>query len=355
MITLPIYTDIEDIKAICGYLSTKPMGATLIEMKAVVEEKHLDSRKLAALKIWALIEEGGRGLKITDLGRAAIRDGGKGLSKALGNVIKNAQPYISIIERAAHRSEAELSSVDIAAHWHDHFADQVSSSERTLKDQVVCFLKIAEGAGLGSFMIGRKGATTRFEFNQSALNEFLVDTSSYQFPLKDEPLHDTSSEEMRPQEPPLREPTNLHLGQAIFIAHGKNKKPLEQLKAILDQFKVPYKVAIDEPNLGRPIGSKVRETMNSCNCAILIFTADEEFLDKDGKIVWRPSENVVYELGAAGFLYDNRIVIMKEDAVEFPTNFRDLGYISFSKDQLDNKAMNILKELIGFEIIKVTT
>lgn len=352
---MPIYTDIEDIKAICGYLSTKPMGATLGEMKAVVQEKHLDSRKLTALKIWALIEEGGHGLKVTDLGRATIRDGGKGLSEALANVIKNAPPYISIIERAIHRNEAALSSVDIAAHWHDHFGDQVSSNERTLNEQVVCFLKIAEGAGLGSLTIGRRGAPTRFEFNQSALDEFLIKASTYPISSKEEPPHDTSPEEMRLQEPPLREPPSPQLGQAIFIAHGKNKKPLEQLKSILDQFKVPYKVAIDEPNLGRPIGSKVRETMHSCNCAILIFTADEEFQDKDGKIVWRPSENVVYELGAAGFLYDNRIVIMKEDAVEFPTNFRDLGYISFSKDQLDNKAMNILKELIGFEIIKVTT
>ena len=57
---------------------------------------------------------------------------------------------------------------------------------------------------------------------------------------------------------------------------------------------------------------------------------------------------MTFELGAAGFLYDNRIVIMKEDNVEFPANFRDIGYISFSKDQLAAKAMEILKELIGF-------
>ena len=38
------------------------------------------------------------------------------------------------------------------------------------------------------------------------------------------------------------------LGKGIFIAHGKNKKPIEQLKKILDQFKVPYKVAVDAPS-----------------------------------------------------------------------------------------------------------
>jgi predicted nucleotide-binding protein len=145
------------------------------------------------------------------------------------------------------------------------------------------------------------------------------------------------------------------LGQGIFVAHGKNKKPLEQLKKILDQFRIPYKVATEEPNLGRPIGAKVKEIMESCNCAILIFTADEEFQNKEGVSVWRPSENVVYELGASGYLYGSRIVILKEEGVEFPTNFRDLGYISFSKDHLEAKSMEVLKELIGFGIVKVST
>jgi predicted nucleotide-binding protein len=95
--------------------------------------------------------------------------------------------------------------------------------------------------------------------------------------------------------------------------------------------------------------------MNECNCAILIFTRDEEFKDAKGNEIWRPSENVGYELGAAGYLYQNRIVIMKEDGVDFPSNFRDLGYISFSKDALDAKAMDVLKELIGFGIVKVST
>jgi hypothetical protein len=230
MITLPIYSDVEDIKAICGYLSTKPMGASLGEMKAVVQEKHLDNRKISALKIWGLIEEGGRGLKVTDLGRAATKDGRQGLSEALLHVIKNAQPYASIIERAAHRGEVSLTSVDIAAHWHDHFEDQVSSNERTLNEQVVCFLKIAEGAGLGSLTVGRRGSPTRFEFNQSALSTFIEKPFAYSAPLSEMTIQEPSYEEEIAPETQTKEISSAPLGQAIFIAHGKNKKPLEQLK-----------------------------------------------------------------------------------------------------------------------------
>lgn len=169
---------------------------------------------------------------------------------------------------------------------------------------------------------------------------------------EEEILH--AAEEMPLAKPP-EEITKKELGQGILVAHGKNKKPLEQLKRILDQFKIPYKVVIDEPNLGRPISAKVKQTMESCNCAILIFTADEEFFDKEGKTIWRPSENVVYELGASSYLYENRVVILKEEGLEFPSDFSDLGYISFVKDQLETKSVDVLKELIGFGIVKIST
>jgi len=140
----------------------------------------------------------------------------------------------------------------------------------------------------------------------------------------------------------------------IFIAHGKNKIPLEQLKTILDQFKVPYKVAVDEPHRGRPISQKVAETMTNCSSAIFIFTADEEVHDSEGNITQKPSDNVVYELGAAGVLYGRNIVIFKETGVTFASDFRDLGYINFEKDDLKAKATDLLKELIGFGLLKIT-
>lgn len=107
--------------------------------------------------------------------------------------------------------------------------------------------------------------------------------------------------------------------------------------------------------LGRPISQKVRDAFQECNCAILIFTADEEFTNSKGEIIWRPSENVVYELGAASYLYGDKIVILKENHVVFPSNFSGIGHIGFDKDKLDAKAMEVLKELVGFDILKFTT
>ncbi len=69
--------------------------------------------------------------------------------------------------------------------------------------------------------------------------------------------------------------------------------------------------------------------MNECGAAVIIFTADEKFEDTTGRAVYRPSENVVFELGAASVLYGSRVIIFKEKGVDFPTNFRDIGFIEF--------------------------
>ena len=104
-----------------------------------------------------------------------------------------------------------------------------------------------------------------------------------------------------------------------------------------------HKVTTGEANLGRPIPQKVKDTMLQCGSAILIFTCDEKFQDEQGNVIWRPSENVVHELGAASFAYEDRIVIFKEKGLHFPANFQSLGYIEFEVDSIDAKATDLLR------------
>ena len=122
---------------------------------------------------------------------------------------------------------------------------------------------------------------------------------------------------------------------------------------MLDQFKIPYKVAVDEPHGGRPISHKVATLMNECSAAIFVFTKDEEFRLADGTSVWRPSENIVYELGAAAVLYGSKIIIFKEEGIRFASDFQDLGYITFAPGEIGSRALDLLKELIALEFIRV--
>jgi len=140
----------------------------------------------------------------------------------------------------------------------------------------------------------------------------------------------------------------------IFVAHGKNKKPLQQLEKILTQFKVPFQVAIDEPHRGRAISAKVADSMRECTSGIFIFTADEETTDSQGGKVLRPNDNVVFELGAGTILYGQKIVIFREEGVSFGSDFTDYGHITFEKDKLDAKAFDLMKELIAQGFLQVS-
>lgn len=141
----------------------------------------------------------------------------------------------------------------------------------------------------------------------------------------------------------------------IFVAHGRSPKPLEQLKRILNEWQVPFLVAVDEPHAGRPISEKVADLMRACSAGIFIFTADDEFTDHAGQSVFRPSQNVIYELGAASLLYGRKIVVFKERGVSFPSDFSDLGWIEFDKDALDAKAMDLLRELIELKALRLVS
>lgn len=141
---------------------------------------------------------------------------------------------------------------------------------------------------------------------------------------------------------------------AIFVGHGGNKKPADQLTRILTEYRIPFKQAVEEPNRARPIPVKVADTMRECGAAILVFTADQEYFDADGNSIWRPSENVSNELGAASVLYGERIVIFKENGVDLASNFSSIGYIEFEKDKLSDKGIELFRELVSMKILNVT-
>jgi predicted nucleotide-binding protein len=126
----------------------------------------------------------------------------------------------------------------------------------------------------------------------------------------------------------------------------------------LTELGVPFEVAVDKAHAGRPVSQKVATMMRDpCSSAIVIFSADEQFYREgpDGQQVevWRPSENAVYELGAASVLYGQRIIIFKEDRVSLPSDFSDLGHISFHGNEIRLHWTELLRELKTHGIVEI--
>src|SRR5215208_5270585 len=93
--------------------------------------------------------------------------------KVFANILNRIPPYKAIIERAIVREEASLTSNDVASHWHDHFRDDISTNEVKISEQVLTFFQVAEGAEIGKFLVGRRGAESRLEFNLGRANQIL--------------------------------------------------------------------------------------------------------------------------------------------------------------------------------------
>jgi hypothetical protein len=169
-------------------------------------------------------------------------------------------------------------------------------------------------------------------------------------PEDDEPPTNAQEERVEPTPPRAAPSASI---QQFFIAHGKDRGALAQLQSILKGLDIPYMVAEEEANVGRPISQKIADLMRSCSAGIFIFSGDEDVTDAEGVTVKRPRPNVVYELGAASFQYGQRIVIFKEHGVEFPTDFRDLGYIEYEKGHLAEKSMELLRELVKLKAVRL--
>jgi len=354
--TLPIRTTVVDIDSICGYLITKPTGASLVEAKAVLNQKVLDARKLSAFKTWGLIEENGGGkMRLTERGRLVAKDKGARRSQALKEAVASIRAYAAIVERAIHRNETTFTTTEVATHWHQHFKADASGSDRILNDQAVCFFQIAEGADLGKLTIGRKGQPTRFVFDEANARAFITDA---------EMGAEIGEEETRVEiadfssSPPDKDPSTSgpaapgkisERGNKVFITHGKNKKILEQVKELVAFGKFEPVVAQERETAAKPVPDKVMDEMRSCHAAVIHVGVEGVLLDREGNEYPQVSGNVLIEIGAAMALYGRNFILLVEDGAKLPSNLQGLYECRYSGDELNMPAtMKLLKAFNEF-------
>ncbi|MCY3609758.1 MAG: nucleotide-binding protein [Acidimicrobiaceae bacterium] len=355
--SLPTRTTVEDIDAVCGYLVTKPTGATLGEAKAVVDGKRLDGRKLSALRYWGLLDDDQNRLKITERGRAAVKDAGSGRSAVLRDVIREVRPYFAIVERMVHRHETSITATDVASHWHEHLSDVASGTDAGLNGQAVCFFHIAQGADLGVLTLGRRGQQTRFDFDADTSRSFVsgspapVTGEAPPEELGVEDIHaealdaSVASDDGRGAD--SVEPAERN--NRVFITHGNNLQILEQLKELVTYGKFEPVVAVEHETAAIPVPQKVMEDMRACRAAVIHVGAERILYDEDGVAVPQINDNVLIEIGAAMALYGDNFVLLVEEGLELPSNLQGLYECRYQGDELNMPAtMKLLKAFNEF-------
>jgi predicted nucleotide-binding protein len=320
-----------------------------------VDKKFLDTRKLGALKFWGFIEEAGNKMKITDLGRQAVKHSGALRSEALLAVVREVAPYAALVERAAYRQDKAVTATDVAAHWHEHFKSTVSDSDQILNDQAICFFQIAQGADLGILTLGRKGLPTRFEFDTDAIRTFISrepNVETYHDILVDDWIDEEEQEAAEEPEAGSKlrdivEPKQRD--NRVFITHGADTRILEQVKEIVLFGKFEPVVAMEHETAAKPVPKKVMDDMRKCDAAVIHVSTEHALYDKDGDEVRRINENVLIEIGAAMALYGERFILLVEEGVSLPSNLQGLYECRYKGAELDMPAtMKLLKAFNEF-------
>lgn len=154
----------------------------------------------------------------------------------------------------------------------------------------------------------------------------------------------------------------------IFISHGKDQTPLNELKEILIEFGLTPIVLNEQPSGGRTVMEKL-EAYSNVGFAFMLLTPDDlgGFVESGNK--WsrpqrlrkflktahnRPRQNVILEFGYfVGKLGRSRVACLLKKPVEQPSDMQGIVYLSF-KESLQEIKPEILKELraAGYGILQ---
>jgi hypothetical protein len=360
--SLPVKTTLEDVTAIVSYLKTKPTGVTVSEARGVVDPKILDGRKLRAYDDWLIVQQDGDKIRLTETGRRLARTpGDAGLFR---EIVGSIPTYRASMEWAFHQSFRELTVDELAANWHEHHKSAVGTdADGSIKAAVTCFFNLAHGAGLGNYVLGRKGQPTRLELDREALRVFVEGGPSAppwagtdKIPDDDDDLSDEQEHGGEDDEVVVSAKQTASLPDAtvqgsvrVFISHGRNMEVVEQVKTILDLADIKWEVAVEEESAAIPVPDKVFGAMRSCNAGIICVSAEEDTTGT-GNGDFHLNQNVLIEIGAAFVLYDKRVVLLWDKRIPVPSNLQGLYRCEFDGDELSWTAgTKLMKAIQGFK------
>ena len=323
---LPVRTALADIEAICRYLLARPEGATPVALAAALGDI-FDLRKLFALKFWGLVADDGTAVRVTARGRRAVDPAGPDRESALREVVAATPPYAAVIASAVAQSEPVLLSSDVAAHWQQHFRSDCQFG--ILNHQTVCFFRVAEGAGLGRLLVGRKGQQTRFELVEAEARAF-VEATGASSRLAHEAANGGSAS---------GDATVAKRERRVFIARRSSAKIIEQVKELVAFGKFEAVVAKERDAAARPFLHELMDEMRGCDTAVIHVGMESA----SSGLSWVGGDALI-EIGAAMALYGRNFILLVEEGVELPSNLHGLAECRYSGEGLDMAAtMKLLK------------
>ena len=264
---------------------------------------------------------------MTARGRRAVDPAGPDRESALREVVAATPPYAAVIASAVAQSEPVLLSSDVAAHWQQHFRSDCQFG--ILNHQTVCFFRVAEGAGLGRLLVGRKGQQTRFELVEAEARAFVEATGASSRFAHEAAARGSASGDA----------TVAKRERRVFIARRSSAKIIEQVKELVAFGKFEAVVAKERDAAARPFLHELMDEMRGCDTAVIHVGMESA----SSGLFWVGGDALI-EIGAAMALYGRNFILLVEEGVELPSNLHGLAECRYSGEGLDMAAtMKLLK------------
>jgi hypothetical protein len=135
-------------------------------------------------------------------------------------------------------------------------------------------------------------------------------------------------------------------GARIFISHGKTSPALEKVERLLRALGLQPVIVARGPSEGMAVDDLVEARMDECDCAIILATADDK-IDSH----YQPRPNVIHEIGMAQQKLADKVIYLKEEGCEFPSNVRPKVWETFTQSNLETAYEKISKELRAFGLL----
>ena len=170
---VPIKTSIEDIQRLLGYLGKQIGWVDVPKVEKALGS--LDDRKLGAMVEYGLILRDGGNLRATERGILFNSD----QKEALREVLATVDLYRATLEWIHYGKRSEVTAAEVGQYWEASHKDTLGGLKgSTLASGAVTFGRVTEGAGLGTFLIGRGGKETRSSFDLPAVEAFVNGSSN---------------------------------------------------------------------------------------------------------------------------------------------------------------------------------
>jgi hypothetical protein len=123
------------------------------------------------------------------------------------------------------------------------------------------------------------------------------------------------------------------IGTEVFVAHGRDRATLLEIKAFLARIKCPNIILEEQVHTGAiTIFEKFLQYASGVGYAIVLFTPDDVVLGGSGQAASRARQNVILELGYfIAKLGPERVCLMKKGSIEFPSDVKGVLYLNLDE------------------------